>query len=95
MSNKCEYVDEMESLRSRQHESSISCIAQVEAGFKNAIKKGQLPAHVNARRAARGMHALIGGMIANSLLDHHFISLAKDAEHIIDIYLAGLQAGKK
>ena len=90
MSNKCEYVDEMEALRTRHHESCMECIGHVEEGFKNAVKKGQLPLHVNTRRAARGMHALIEGMISNSLLDRHFISLTKDAEPIIDIYLAGL-----
>ncbi len=95
MSNKCEYVDEMEALRTRHHESCMACIGQVEIGFKNAIKKGQLPAHINTRRAARGMHALISGMISNSLLDRHFISLTKDAEPIIDIYLAGLKHQKQ
>ena len=90
MSNKCEYVDEMEALRARHHESCMECIGRVETGFKNAVKKGQLPMHVNTPRAARGMHALIEGMISNSLLDRHFISLTKDAEPIIDIYLSGL-----
>ncbi len=95
MSNKCEYVDEMEALRTRHHESCMACIGHVEQAFKNAIKKGQLPDHLNARRAARGMHALIDGMITNSLFDRHFISLARDAEPIIDIYLAGLHAAKQ
>ena len=90
MSNKCEYVDEMEALRIRHYESCMKCVGHVEEGFKNAIKKGQLPAYVNTRRAARGMHALIEGMMSNSLLDRHFISLTKDAEPIIEIYLAGL-----
>lgn len=92
VNHKCEYVDDMAALRTRHHESCMDCIDHVEAGFKNAIKKGLLPPGVNARRAARGMHALIDGMIVNWLRDRDFISLKRDAEPIIDCYLAGLRA---
>lgn len=92
VNHKCEYVDEMEALRTRHHESCMACIDHVEAGFKNAIKKGLLPRGVNARRAARGMHALIDGIIVNWLLNRDFISLTRDAEPIIDCYLVGLGA---
>jgi TetR/AcrR family acrAB operon transcriptional repressor len=92
VNHKCEYVDEMEALRSRHHDSCMSCIDHVETGFRNAVKKGSLPTEVNAKRAARGLHALIDGLIANWLLNHDFISLARDAEPIIDCYLLGLGA---
>ena len=90
MNHKCEYVDEMEALRKRHHESCMACIDHVEAGFRNAVKKGLLPRTVNARRDARGLHALIDGMIVNWLLNRDFISLTRDAEPIIDCYLLGL-----
>ena len=92
VNHKCEYVDEMETLRKRHHDSCMECIDQVETGFKNAILNGSLPQSVNARRAARGMHALIDGIIVNWLLNRDFISLARDAEPIIDCYLLGLGA---
>ncbi len=92
VNHKCEYVDEMEALRSRHHDSCMSCIDHVETGFKNAVKKGSLPSAVNPRRAARGLHALIDGIIANWLLNREFISIARDAEPIIDCYLLGLGA---
>ena len=92
VNHKCEYVDEMETLRSRHHDSCMSCIDHVETGFRNAVKKGSLPNTVNPRRAARGLHALIDGMIANWLLNRNFISLTRDAEPIIDCYLLGLGA---
>jgi TetR/AcrR family acrAB operon transcriptional repressor len=92
VNHKCEYVDEMETLRMRHHDSCMACIDHVEAGFKNAIRKGLLPRGVNARRAARGMHALIDGIIVNWLLNRQFISLTRDAEPIIDCYLLGLGA---
>lgn len=92
VNHKCEYVDDMEVFRKRHHESCMTCIDHVETGFKNAIRKGLLPRGTNARRAARGMHALIDGIIVNWLLDREFISLKQDAEPIIDCYLAGLTA---
>ncbi len=92
VNHKCEYVDDMEALRTRHYDSCMECINHVEAGFRNAIKKGLLPREVNARRAAWGMHALIDGMIANWLLNSDFISLTRDAEPIIDCYLLGLRA---
>jgi TetR/AcrR family transcriptional regulator, acrAB operon repressor len=93
VNHKCEYVDDMASLRTRHHESCMDCIDHVEGAFKDAIKRGQLPKGVNARRAARGLHALIDGIIANWLRDRKFISLERDAEPIIDCYLVGLGAG--
>ena len=92
LNHKCEYVDDMEALRKRHYDSCMECINHVETGFRNAIKKGLLPREVNARRAARGMHALIDGMIVNWLLNRDFISLTRDAEPIIDCYLRGLRA---
>ncbi|MEO8385516.1 MAG: TetR family transcriptional regulator [Betaproteobacteria bacterium] len=92
VNHKCEYVDEMEALRSRHHDSCMSCIDHVETGFRNAVKKGLLPTTVNPRRASRGLHALIDGMISNWLLNREFISLSRDAEPIIDYYLLGLGA---
>ena len=90
VNHKCEYVDEMEALRTRHHESCMACIDHVETGIRNAVKKGLLPRTVNARRDARGLHALIDGMIVNWLLNRDFISLTRDAEPIIDCYLLGL-----
>ena len=92
VNHKCEYVDEMKTLRKRHHDSWMECIDQVETGFRNAIRNGSLPRSVNARRAARGMHALIDGIIVNWLLNRDFISLTRDAEPIIDCYLLGLGA---
>lgn len=92
VNHKCEYVDEMETLRMRHHDACMACLDHVESAFKNAIRRGLLPRSANARRAARGMHALIDGMIVNWLLNRDFISLTRDAGPIIDCYLLGLGA---
>lgn len=92
VAHKCEYVDDMESLRQRHLECRSECLDQVEAGFRLAAEKGQLPAAVNPRRAAIGMHALIDGLIDNWLLDPGYFDLGSEAARMIDIYLAGLGA---
>lgn len=90
--HKCEYVGDMMLMRDRQLECRNACLLQVEGGIRNAIDKGQLPATVNPRRAAIGMHALIDGLIANWVLDPGYFPLEKEAAGMIDIYLAGLGA---
>ncbi len=90
--HKCEFVDDMLQMRERQLVSRNGCLLQVEEGIRHAVTKGQLPSTVNPRRAAIGMHALIDGLIANWVLDPDYFELAKEAEGMIDIYLAGLGA---
>lgn len=90
MSHKCEYVDEMAPLKGRHLEGRGECITQIETGFRNAIRKGQLPKTVNARQAAIGLHALIDGLIMNWLLDPTYFSFERDATRMVDTYLRGL-----
>lgn len=92
VAHKCEYVDDMESLRQRHLECRSECLDQVEQGFRLATQRGQLPADVNPRRAAIGMHALIDGLIDNWLLDPGYFDLGAEAGRMIDIYLKGLGA---
>lgn len=92
VAHKCEYVDDMIALRDRHLECRSECLDQVEAGFRQAAAKGQLPPDVNPRRAAIGMHALIDGLIDNWLLDPGYFDLGSEAARMIDIYLAGLGA---
>ena len=90
--HKCEYVGELAELKARHLECRAECLNEMERGFAHAINKGQLPAGVNARRAAVVLHALIDGLIANWVLDTSYHPLAADAESIVDDYLAGLSA---
>lgn len=90
--HKCEYVGDMLPMRERQLECRNTCLSQIEEGIRHAVDKGQLPSTVNPRRASIGMHALIDGLIANWVLDPGYFALEKEAEAMIDIYLAGLGA---
>lgn len=90
--HKCEYVGEMETLKARHLECRGKCLAEIERGFANAIRKGQLPESVDPRRAAVGLHALINGLLANWVFDPAYHPLAEEAEKIVDSHLAGLVA---
>ena len=90
--HKCEYVDEMARVRDRYVEMRADCLGELERGVRNAIRRGLLPAGVNARSAAVGLHALVDGLISNWLLEPKYFPLAREAERMVDQYLDGLGA---
>jgi len=90
--HKCEYVDEMARVRDRYVEMRADCLGEIERGVRNAVRRGLLPAGVNARNAAVGLHALVDGLISNWLLDPKYFPLAREAGRMVDQYLAGLGA---
>jgi TetR/AcrR family transcriptional regulator, acrAB operon repressor len=92
LAHKCEYVDEMHPLVARHMQCRSQGIAMIERALRNAMRKGQLPTHLQARRAAVGLHAYVDGLIYNWLLDPRSFPLDKDAEALIDQYLQGLKA---
>lgn len=88
--HKCEYVDEMKDVWRRLGETRAGCLANIEQGFRDAVAKGQLPKSADPRRAALGIYALIDGLINNWVIDPEQVPLAREAEHMIDLYIAGL-----
>lgn len=90
--HKCEYVDELARVRDRYVEMRADCLDEIARGVRNAIRRGLLPAGVDARSAAVGLHALVDGLISNWLLDPKYFPLAREAEALVDRYLAGLGA---
>ncbi len=92
VAHKCEYVDEMAVVGRRINGMRANCLAQLERGFRNAIRQGLLPARVEPRAAAVGLHALVDGLITNWLVDPKYFADARAAERIVDRYLEGLGA---
>jgi TetR/AcrR family acrAB operon transcriptional repressor len=92
VAHKCEYVDEMAAVRRRINGMRANCLAQLESGFRGAIRRGLLPASVEPRSAAVGLHALVDGLITNWLVDPKYFADARAAEQIVDRYLEGLGA---
>jgi len=62
-----------------------------EQAIRNAIKRGQLPAHVNPRLAAVGLDAMLYGLISSWLANSAYLPLKRQAEAMIDMYLDGLR----
>lgn len=89
--HKCEYVDEMRDVWKRLGEMRAGCLANIERGFRDAVAKGQLPKSADPRSAAVGIYALIDGLINNWVIDPDRVPLAPEAEHMIDLYIAGLR----
>lgn len=89
---KVEYADEMEPLRARHIECRTECLGSIERGLRNAAKRGLLAKSVKPRLAAVGLHALVDGLITNWVLDKKYLTLAKNAEPLIDGYINGLKA---
>lgn len=88
--HKCEFVEEMAEPLARQMECRTRGVALIEQAFRNAVRKGQLPQQVDAKRAANGLACYIDGLLYNWLIAPKSFSLARDAEDLIDQYLAGL-----
>jgi TetR/AcrR family acrAB operon transcriptional repressor len=92
LARKCEYVEELHSLSQRVLQCRAEGLEMMERALRNAIGRGQLPRHVNARRGALGLHAYVDGLIYDWLLDPSFFALGREAEALMDLYLDGLRA---
>jgi TetR/AcrR family acrAB operon transcriptional repressor len=88
--HKCEYVGDAAGVRERHVASQKQCLKTIEAGFRACIECGQLPAQVDAERAAIGALSLVSGLIANWVLAPRSFSLERPAEALVDTYFRGL-----
>lgn len=89
--NKCEYVDEMEVVWQRFREMQAGCLDRLEQGLAAAIARKQLPAGLDAHRAAVGLHALVNGLISKWVVNPDAIPAEGDASEVIDVFLDGLR----
>jgi TetR/AcrR family acrAB operon transcriptional repressor len=87
---KVEYVDVMGKVRERHLAVRQQALAQMKQALqRSARSRGQrLP--MPAQAAARGLHALVDGLIQNWLLDPRSFALEPAGRQAIDAYLAGL-----
>jgi TetR/AcrR family acrAB operon transcriptional repressor len=91
VTHKCEYLGEMAGVKRRISTIQKGCVDRAEQTIANAIKRGQLPAGVNARLAAIGLDAMLFGLISNWLTDNDYVALERQAEAMIDLYIDGLR----
>jgi TetR/AcrR family acrAB operon transcriptional repressor len=88
---RCEYTDDLASVREQTLRSRRYCYEQIERTLGAAVARGQLPAHLDIDCATRGLYAYIGGLMRDSLELPAQIDLARNAEALVDTYLRGLQ----
>jgi len=90
--HKCEYVGDAVGVRARHIASQNECLKTIEAGFRECVQGGHLPAQVNPKVAAVGAMSLVSGLIANWVLDPSSFPLKRHAVTLVDIYFRGLSS---
>ncbi len=93
ISHKCEFVDEMAETMRRRQGCRQDAMDLFERNLALAVKRGQLPATLDTRRAAIGLFAYLDGLIHNWNLMPEQYSLAGEAGALVDLFLDGLRRG--
>lgn len=94
VTHKCEYLEDLADVKERVSHIRCGCVARTEKAMRDAVKRGYLPKDLDPRLAAVGLDAMIYGLIANWLADRKYVRLERDAEALVDRYLACLGAGR-
>ncbi|MFC0253085.1 TetR family transcriptional regulator [Massilia consociata] len=90
---KTEFVDEVESFRTRRRESIALWQERMEGFLEQAREKGMLRPGVSTRTAAMGGWITVDGLIRNWIFEPTAFDLLEVGGQVIDTYLAGLRAG--
>lgn len=88
--HKVEYVGELDSVRQRHIEVRASCLLDIEAKLRLATRHSSLKLRVSVPAAARGLHALVGGLIHDWMLAPDEFDLVRVGRETVGAYLAGL-----
>jgi TetR/AcrR family transcriptional regulator, acrAB operon repressor len=90
LTQKVEYVDELQAVRARHLASRNNFLSRVEHGLRLAASRQELSSPISLTDAAQGLHAMIDGLIQNWLLDTSAFDLVLTTEQVMDIYLIGM-----
>lgn len=85
--HKCEFTDELCDLRQQRQAANLNCSVRIELSLSNAVRRGQLPATLNLKRAAGCLQAYIDGTIGQWLLTPQRYALDQQAECLVDVAL--------
>ncbi|HLU61385.1 MAG TPA: TetR family transcriptional regulator [Gammaproteobacteria bacterium] len=88
--HKSESVEDGGTIMERCLASRHECVPHIEAAFRAAIERGQLPAG-DVPTMIAGFFSYLDGLIYNSFLHPEVIRLDELAEHYVDIYIEGLK----
>ena len=87
---KVEYVGELDAIRERRLLVCAQALQRFEALLRLAGAAGQLAPSVSPKAAARALHALVDGLIANWMLDREAFDLKRIGRSAVLQLLAGL-----
>ena len=89
-SQKVEYTEGIRNIRLRHLTACNGFLWRVTQGLDTASRQKSLKLPVPSALAARGLHALIDGLIQNWLLDPQAFDLTQAGQSTMDIYFKGL-----
>ena len=88
---KVEYVGELNGIRERHLRVREQALRRIEGLLRLAAASGQLAEGLSAGAAARALHSLVDGLIANWMLDRDAFDLRRVGRTAVDQLIAGLQ----
>jgi TetR/AcrR family acrAB operon transcriptional repressor len=91
MLHEGEHTLEMASITARRQHERRSCLVHVERVLQQAVARGQLPDDTDTRLATQALHAYVGGIMNNWVVDPQAYDLPSCAPGLIDLFVAGLR----
>jgi TetR/AcrR family acrAB operon transcriptional repressor len=92
MLHESEHTAGVPSIAERKQRERRHCLVHVERVMCQAVSARQLPANTDTALATQAMHAYIGGLMNNWVLDRTAYDLAAAAPALVDAFVAGLRA---
>ena len=90
--HKCEFVEEMGPVMARYQNTMRESLASIQAGMRNAISKGQLPADMNVPVAASMVHAFISGSLKDMLFVPEVLDFGRHARQMVESMIDALRS---
>ena len=90
--HKCELTDELAPIAERRQQERSMCLAHVERLLQQAVDAGQLPRDTDIMLATHALHAFIGGLMREWVMDKDAYDLAAVAPALVEMTVAGLQS---
>nr|WP_281397224.1 TetR family transcriptional regulator [Chitinivorax tropicus] len=90
--HKCEFTEELISLKKRHLAGRDDCLDQLEQELTQAAQLGLLRSDIPPRIAAIGLLSYIDGLLYHWLPVPEYFPLLEEAERLVDIYMSGLRA---
>ena len=82
---------EMAAIAERKQRERRQCLTHIERVVQQAVACGQLPDDTDASLAARALHACVGGIMQDWVLDPAAYDLENSAAGLVDAIVAGLR----